>query len=66
MAGIVGTTIVVKGKKVRLREAYDDRDSFKSALAGVSDEAQSMRKAAQVEAKSGRQGFRKRKASKNA
>jgi hypothetical protein len=65
--GKVGSIIVVKGRKVRQTENYNESDptSFKAALAKVSGEAQRMRKAAQVEAKSRRQGFRKKKTPKN-
>ena len=58
---------MVKGRKVHLTEDFNDSDpaSFKAALAKVSDDARRMLKAAQVEAKSGRQGFRKKRAPKN-
>ena len=65
--GTVGTTIVVKGRKIPLKQTYDESDmkSFKGALAKVSDDAQRIRTAARVEAKSSRQSFRKYKAPKN-
>ncbi len=64
--GTVGTTLLIKGRKVRLREAYDDSDmkSYKAALDKVMSEAKRMREAASAEAKSGGQGFRKQKAAK--
>ena len=37
MTGTVGTTIVIKGKKIRLEQTYDDNDytSFQLALKEV-------------------------------
>jgi ribosome-associated translation inhibitor RaiA len=65
MAGRVGSTVVVKGKKVRLWEEHgDDPASFKEALAKLSLQVDALRKGKEAHAKSGQHGFRKTKATK--
>ncbi len=66
MAGTVGTTIVIKGKKIRIEEGYDEEidGSFDLALRKVSERSIAMRKAAAAEATSKRGGYRKPKGSK--
>lgn len=67
LAGTVGTTLLIKGRKIRLREAYgDDMESFKAALAKVSQEAKRLRDAAKLDGTTGRKAFRKKKATKDA
>ena len=56
--GTVGTTIIVKGRKVRLRETHGgDTPSFKAALTKVFDDSRQLRQAAQREAKAPGQGY---------
>ena len=66
--GVVSTTFVIRGKKIRLKESFAEGDmkSFKAASAKLSDDSQRMRKAALVETKATRQSYRKGKISKNA
>jgi hypothetical protein len=64
--GTVGTTIIIKGRKVRLRETHDgDTASFKAALSKVSDDSRQLRQAAQREAKAPGHGYRKKRSPKN-
>jgi hypothetical protein len=65
MAGKVGSTVVIKGKKVRLWEEYgDDPASFKAALDKLSLQVDALRQEKAAHAKSGQHAFRKRKAPK--
>jgi hypothetical protein len=66
MTGTVGTTIVIKGKKIRVEECYDEQidGSFELALRKVSERSIAMRKSAALEATSKRSGYRKPKGSK--
>jgi hypothetical protein len=65
MAGRVGSTVVVKGKKIRLWEEYgDDPASFKEALNKLSLQVDALRRDKAAHAKSGQHAFRKKKAPK--
>jgi hypothetical protein len=65
MMGTVGSTIVVKGKKIRLKEDFDSDQSFKIALDKRSENSRQLRTAAVIETKSKRQSFRNNKATKD-
>jgi len=65
VTGRIGSTVVVKGRKVRLWEEYsDDLASFKEASAKLSLKVEALRKEQAAHAKSGQHGFRKAKAPK--
>lgn len=65
MTGKVCTTIVIKGKKIRLEQSYGDDDaSFQRALEKLTEQSLAMGKAAAAEAKSKRGRFRKSKGPK--
>ncbi|HQS70539.1 MAG: hypothetical protein B7Y36_12750 [Novosphingobium sp. 28-62-57] len=65
MAGKVGTTIVIKGKKIRLEQSFGDDDaSFQRALEKLTEQSRAMGKAAAADTASKRGSFRKPKRSK--
>lgn len=66
MTGTVGSIIVIKGKKIRIEESYDedDHESFQLALRKVSERSIAMRKAAAAESASKNGGYRKPKGAK--
>lgn len=65
MTGKVGTTIVIKGKRIRLEQSFGDHDeSFQRALEELTEQSRAMGKAAAAETKSKRGSFRKSKGPK--
>lgn len=65
MTGTVRTTVVIKGKKIRLEQTYDDDDleSFQTALKKVNEQAKAMLKAERAKAASKHGSYRKPKGS---
>jgi hypothetical protein len=68
IVGTIGTILLLKGKKVRLRESFaeDDRHSFDAAREKLSRETRALQKSAEAAPKARPQGYRKKKIAKDA
>ena len=64
MAGVVSTSIKIKGRIVRIARSYDTQENFKAALSEIGKESRRLRDADEAENKSVKRAYRKKKRGK--